>query len=109
MRIETNTVKLDALTPKVKRNIVNALNRASLRQVAAAQIKAPVDTGYLRSSIQQEKQATVADMEAVNAVGAEYGIYQELGTIRQAAQPYMLPAFVETMQAAKDDLAKVIE
>ena len=32
------------------------------------------------------------DLEAVVSVGAEYGVYQEYGTSRMPAQPYLTPA-----------------
>lgn len=46
---------------------------------------APVDTGRLRESIHEE-----GDEEIV--VGAEYGVYVEMGTRDMAPQPYMRPA-----------------
>jgi len=50
---------------------------------------APVDTGALKNSINTKRQKKnewrVQD-------GVEYGIYQELGTSRMAAQPFMVPA-----------------
>jgi HK97 gp10 family phage protein len=51
---------------------------------------APWDTGALRASIHVESlhpplQRTIAD-------GVEYGVFQEFGTYRMAAQPFMTPA-----------------
>jgi HK97 gp10 family phage protein len=50
---------------------------------------APVDTGALKSSLHTEKHG---ELTYWAADGVEYGIYQELGTSRMAAHPFMVPA-----------------
>lgn len=86
-------------------------------QRAAAQ-NAPVDTGFLKSSIYvvtkgastygaaaenasgkngdaellPEIDQPPNDRTAYVAVGANYGIYQEFGTVNMPAQPYLTPA-----------------
>lgn len=77
-----------------------------------AQRRAPVDTGFLRSSIytvtskgstygqglkgdrQQQPEIPAAENDTTGyvAVGAEYGIYVEFGASGRPAQPYMVPA-----------------
>lgn len=49
----------------------------------------PVDTGFLKSSIEAEHSEEL--LSVVN-VGADYGIYVEMGTYKMAAQPYIGPA-----------------
>lgn len=79
---------------------------------------APVDTGYLKSSIYTVTRnastygqnlasgppgsslldavpAPESDTEAVVGVGANYGIYVETGTVHAPAQPYLMPAVEE--------------
>lgn len=56
---------------------------------AWAKHNAPVDTGFLKGSIRATQESPVSWMVMV---GAEYGAYVELGTVKMAAQPYMLPA-----------------
>lgn len=56
---------------------------------AAAKTFAPVDTGYLRSSIQAE---STGHLSAVINAGANYAIYQEYGTRYQTGTPFMVPA-----------------
>lgn len=56
---------------------------------AGAKMRAPVDTGYLKSSINAHP---VEPVHAEVTVGAEYGRYVELGTRHMAAQPYFTPA-----------------
>lgn len=55
---------------------------------ASAKGQAPVDTGNLRNSIQGQS----GGLEGRVNCGASYGIYQEFGTYKMAAQPFMVPA-----------------
>jgi HK97 gp10 family phage protein len=57
-----------------------------------AKLVAPVDTGFLRNSIQVD---SVTPVEAIIAPHTEYAEFVEFGTSRQAAQPYMRPALDE--------------
>ena len=50
---------------------------------------APIDTGALKNSIHVIKERP---LERIIADGVEYGIYQEFGTSRMGAQPFLVPA-----------------
>lgn len=65
-----------------------ALNGAELHQ--KAQKAAPVDTGQLRRSIQLD--ITRNGMTAVVSANTEYAAYQEYGTRKMAAQPFLRPS-----------------
>lgn len=70
---------------------------------ATAQRLAPVDTGFLRSSIGVDISGAGHTVTAVVAPTADYAAYVELGTSRAAAQPFMQPAFdqhIPRLQAA---------
>lgn len=54
---------------------------------------APVDTGYLRSSIGTDVTGDGNVVTAVIGPTASYGIYQEFGTYKMAAHPFLSPAF----------------
>ena len=54
-----------------------------------AKVKAPVDTGALKNSLNASE---VSDLQWRVSDGVEYGIYQELGTSKMGAQPFMVPA-----------------
>jgi HK97 gp10 family phage protein len=54
-----------------------------------AKAAAPIDTGFLASTIRAR---ALGAYEWEVAVGAHYGIYVELGTRFMAAQPYFAPA-----------------
>ncbi len=75
-----------------------------------AKINAPVDTGFLRNSIQVD---SVTPIEAIIAPHTDYAEHVEFGTSRMAAQPYMRPALDEheneIMQAVSDTVAAFVE
>ncbi len=96
-----------------------------------AQSLAPRDTGFLANSIYvktskdstysqveqptkkdasllQEVESPPDDQTAYVAVGANYGIYVEYGTVHQSPQPYLTPA-VEAGQEALEKAASAIE
>jgi len=64
--------------------------RGGIAHTASAPGQPPaVDTGNLKNSIQTNR---VSQREYRVNVGAEYGIYLELGTSRMAARPFLTPA-----------------
>lgn len=87
--IKLNTQILDAIMRDLDFNTDQVLSSIAFQVEAQAKPLAPVDTGALVNSIHTDRQAKnlywVAD-------GVEYGIYQELGTSRMAAHPFMVPA-----------------
>lgn len=66
-----------------------AVDKAAADIEAHAKQRAPVDTGALRNSIQSRP---VAPLSAEVTTGVDYAIYQEYGTHKMAAQPFMTPA-----------------
>lgn len=69
-----------------------------------ARARAPVETGFLRSSIHVESVST--GKEANIVVGADYGLFVEYGTYKMAAQPYLNPALEADKQAFFDDMGR---
>src|SRR5262245_21743134 len=84
--------KIPATIAKTHKELVALIKTAALRVEAGAKLRAPVRTGFLRNSIQ-----TVfdSDLTAVVFVGAEYGIYIELGARNRPPRPFLLPALEE--------------
>jgi len=76
---------------RLRGDVSQVVRRTAFAIQARARRAAPVDTGFLRNSIQVEHQD---DLTSVVFVGAEYGPYVEFGTSRMAAQPYFTPAVV---------------
>jgi len=98
-----------------------------------AKILAPVDRGFLRASIYTVTHSgsgfrvsasdatgrakrtlfnevrTADKYEALVPVGAEYGIYQEYGTLRSAAQPFMTPAVESVRPQFERDMKQALE
>lgn len=110
------------------------VRKVALDLQASAASNAPVNTGFLRSSIYTvtatdstygqagtppgdsyllpEAQKPEDDLTAYVAVGANYGIYLEMGTRFQPAQPFFYPAVEEAkveFQAALDKIETKIK
>lgn len=84
-----DTAELDMLITKLDLQSPEIIEAVAYDVEGKAKMNAPVDTGFLRNSIEAEEQTKT--VWRVN-VWAEYGIYVELGTSRMAAQPYLVPA-----------------
>jgi HK97 gp10 family phage protein len=72
-----------------KANAPKMVEQTAYKVEAFAKIKAPVDTGALMNSLNSEK---IRDLSWNVQDGVPYGIYQELGTYKMAAQPFLIPA-----------------
>lgn len=71
----------------------------------AARAKAPVRTGYLRSSIYAKISNWVAEIGAE----ATYALFVELGTRRMRARPYLVPALEEHLAELEMNIIGAIE
>ena len=92
------------IAAKLPRETSDVVRKTAFYVEADAKQKAPFETGNLRNSIQthMEPSATEAVIDiaenrapgssATSATAAEYGVYQEFGTSKMAAHPYMTPA-----------------
>ena len=85
----THTSRIPQLRAALPGNVERVVERTTFAIEGRAKQAAPVDTGTLRNSIQG---SIIGAHEGEVAVGAEYGIYVEYGTVHQAAQPYLTPA-----------------
>lgn len=94
--IETK-VKLESIKTVIK------ANGAAMQQRAMQ--KVPVDTGQLKRSIQLDIRD--AGLTAVVEPHTDYAAYVEYGTRYMSAQPYIRPAFNETVKQVKADLEKL--
>lgn len=84
--------KLRKIIADLKPGADRILRTSAFTIEGGAKQRAPVATGALRASIHTEPKGPlfyrVTD-------GVEYGVFQELGTHRMAAQPFMVPAVEE--------------
>lgn len=108
---EVDTTVLNRILRNLEGNTQEAVRATAFSIEAKAKVNAPVDTGALRSSIYVRVGKEPAQMPAVEGdaervelpepegktiahVGPsmEYGLWQELGTERMAAHPFLGPA-----------------
>jgi len=89
VKIKLDTRILDRMARDLNRNTDRVIATIAHQVEAEAKQLAPVDTGALKSSIHTGR---VGVAHYVVADGVEYGIYQELGTSRMAAHPFVIPA-----------------
>jgi len=115
-----NFQKLADALPRV---LSQAVKKTALDVQAAAQQKAPVDTGFLKASIytvtserstyKPDAKALPAvdkpenDQTAYVAVGAAYGAYVEFGVRHAPAQPYFYPALEEGKKSFDQAVAAI--
>ena len=103
--LKLDTAKLDQLIRDLQPQAEAIVAKAAMQVQGEAATRAPVDTGALRNSIQADEHN--GPLEWWVHDGVEYGIYQELGTSRMAAQPFMKPA-VESVRKLWDDMWKAL-
>lgn len=91
---------------KAHEAVAAAVRDAAAQLESRAKEMAPVRTGALRDSIHTEM-----DGDLVAQVGSDldYSVYQEYGTSRMPAHPFMTPAAEEARQIFEDDLRGIAE
>lgn len=78
----------DEIGPKVR----TAVMKTAIGISSSAKLRAPVDTGNLKSSIGYRETSSGNTLSAEVGPTANYGKYVELGTSRMAPKPYLGPA-----------------
>jgi len=110
---------LDSLMAKLNAmggNVIDALGEAVATTGIVAQADArafvAVDTGALKASISSDIDFTATSVEAKVFTNNPYALYQEMGTVKMAAHPYMMPALNDNKSTfeylAKRELNKAI-
>lgn len=89
VKIRLDTKELDKIAKGMDRNTDDILGDLAHQLEGYAKARAPVDTGALKNGIRTRKlKKNVWRVED----SVEYGIYQEMGTHRMKAHPFMIPA-----------------
>lgn len=88
-RVKLDTRVMDRMPGVIRRRAGILLLELGYEVEAHAKRKVPVDTGNLKSTIQTSE---VGPTTVWVHDGTDYGVYQELGTYKMAAQPYLRPA-----------------
>ncbi len=98
-----DTKRLDEIAAKLGTNAEGALKAIAFRVEGIAKTLAPVDTGALRNSIMAEpKELMLWEVHD----GVEYGIYQEFGTYKMAAHPFLVPACEQVSKDVKGEFTQ---
>jgi HK97 gp10 family phage protein len=90
-----DTRVLDAIIAQHQQEAGVIVRGGAFSVAGHAAVKAPYDTGALSTGIKAEEYKGPLVWWAHDAV--DYGIYQELGTSKMGAHPFMVPA-VETVR-----------
>ncbi len=99
--ISLDTSLLDQMTAEIADKASLILEQAGNEIVSDVYRLAPEDTGELKDSYLRESGMT-GKLTFTIRDGVPYGIFQELGTSKMAAQPHVIPA----MEGAEDELIK---
>ncbi len=86
-----DTTKLDKIISEMPSGSTEILLKYGMAIAGEAAINAPVDTSALRNSILSESYL-MDDTTFRIQDGVGYGVFQELGTSKMAAQPFLTPA-----------------
>lgn len=87
--IDTST--LDRIAKNLNTTIHDVGNQMSFKIEGYAKSYAPVDTGALRTNINAQQYSHGGIISEVG-VFVNYATYQEMGTYKMAAHPYLMPA-----------------
>ena len=109
-KVEIDTRILDKFAQMTDVNVGQALKAAAFQVEGLAKGLAPVDTGALKNSIHTTK---IDELEYRVGDAVEYGIYQELGTHKMAAHPFLIPALRKAVQqiyaAVEREFGKILK
>jgi HK97 gp10 family phage protein len=93
----------DTIIPRTQ----NVIMKTGYDTVTAAQVRCPVRSGHLKSTIGVD-----IDMDGLGfEVGAtaEYAGYVEFGTTKMAPQPYLMPAFNQRVGIANRAFGALVD
>lgn len=86
-------------------NVDKVIKNNGEKLQARAKVHAPVDTGFLKASIN----AQYGHLQAEVTSQAYYGIYQEYGTRYQPGTPHIRPGFHDVVPDLERDIKDVAE
>ena len=86
---------LDGLRESINEGITRGVSEAGEIVVTEAKANCPVDTGNLRASINKQASGNTCTV----GTNCEYAGYVEFGTYKMAAQPYLVPALLNNVDA----------
>ena len=92
--LESLMRKLDSMGGNVLDALGKAVEQTTQVAISDAQTNVAVDTGMLRQSIVHGSDVVHNTDSVTGIVGTSvhYAIYQEMGTVKMAAHPFLMPA-----------------
>jgi HK97 gp10 family phage protein len=97
---------------KADKLIMDALERGIKTACIVVQADAvdlvPVDTGLLKNSIHNDTERKQSEVIGYVGTNTEYAPFQEYGTVKMDAQPYLKPALNMNQENIKQIIAKSI-
>jgi len=112
MKIETKIVgdkeiqrKIEALAKKNDKELRTVIQKAVIIVEGRAKENAPYEFGKLRASITHEVKSTSKGHIGKVGTDVEYAPFQEFGTSKMAAHPYLFPA----MKMSREDIITLLE
>lgn len=106
--VTIDTTVLDKLTEEAQPRATLLVTKYGMAVLADAMRLAPVDTGALKNSLPTNSRLEDA-LTYIVSDGVEYGIFQELGTSKMAAQPFLIPALEKWRQKFTDAFAELVK
>ena len=105
--LESLMRKLDSMGGNVLDALGKAVEQTTQVAISDAQTNVAVDTGMLRQSIVHGSDVVHNTDSVTGIVGTSvhYAIYQEMGTVKMAAHPFLMPA----LNANKDTFKRLSE
>ena len=105
--LESLMRKLDSMGGNVLDALGVAVEQTTQNAISDAQTNVAVDTGMLKQSIVHGSDVVHNTDSVTGIVGTSvhYAIYQEMGTVKMAAHPFLMPA----LNANKDTFKKLSE
>lgn len=101
--------KFREFSKEAETGIEKALVKAALVIEGDAKKNAPVDTGRLHDSITHRLGDENGQSYAEVGTSVDYGIFQEFGTSKMPAHPFLTPAFEANKETITAYLAKVVK
>ncbi len=91
-------IRLKEISAQLKQN----MTKCCLLVERDAKTNAPVDTGRLRSSITNRLEVEEKKLVGIVGTRVEYASYQEFGTHKMPAQPFLFPALESNKERIRE-------
>lgn len=108
VRLEVKSNRFPEIVGQMREKASAAVRATAFSVEGIAKTKVAVDTGNLKNSIQVDTD-TGNDLEAEVSTNVEYAVYQEYGTYKMAAHPYMTPAAEASFPAFVQAMADIFK